>query len=149
MPKTAVEVVQAFVAAINAADPARLRTLMSEDHTFTDALGTSFSGATKMQLGWKHFFNAYPGYQITVNRTFAEGDVVALFGEASGGWRIDDAVLPDRWAVSAAWLAEVEKGQIKRWTVFCDTTWVHPPANHPQQMASRTSVRKPSQSDPH
>ncbi len=147
MPKTATEVVQAFVAAINAADPAHLRTLMTADHTFSDALGNSFTGAAKMQLGWQHFFHAYPGYQIIVNRTFAEGNVVALFGEASGGWRIDDAVLPDRWTVSAAWLAEVDKDQVKHWTVFCDTTWVHPPANHPPQKASRTSNKKPSQSD--
>ena len=137
MPKNSIEVVQAFIAAINAADPARIRACMTEDHTFTDALGISFSGAAKMQLGWQHFLHAYPDYQITMNKIFAEGNHVALFGEASGGWRLDDEVLPERWTVSAAWLAQVENSQIKHWAVFCDTTWVHPPAKHPPKPVAR------------
>ena len=131
-PQTPTEVVQAFVAAINATDPARIRSCMTEDHTFTDALGSSFSGAAKMQLGWQHFLHAYPGYQITVKQTFTDGNHVALFGEASGGSRVDDEVLSEKWTVSAAWLAAVENHKIKHWTVFCDTNWVNPPIESPQ-----------------
>ena len=126
MSKSPADVVRAFVAAINAADPTALRTLMTDDHTFTDARGTSFSGAEKMRIGWQHFFHAYPAYRINIKHSFAEGNRVALFGDASGGWRVNDVILPQRWTVSAAWLAEVDKKQISHWTVFCDTTWVTP-----------------------
>lgn len=127
MSKTADEVVRNFIAAINTADLNALRALMTEDHTFTDARGNSFSGAEKMRIGWQHFFHAYPNYQISVKSTFAEENRVALFGDASGGWRVNDVVLPKRWTVSAAWLAEVKKEQISNWTVFCDTSWADPP----------------------
>jgi limonene-1,2-epoxide hydrolase len=127
MPKTPEEVAHAFVAAINAEDPNALHDLMAEDHTFTDALGNSFSGADKMRFGWQHFFRAYPGYRINIQHTFAAANRVALFGDANGGWRVDDIVLPQRWTVSAAWLAEVENEQIRHWTVFCDTSWANPP----------------------
>jgi limonene-1,2-epoxide hydrolase len=127
MSKTPEDVVRAFVAAINAEDPSALRALMTDDHTFTDARGDSFSGADKMCLGWQHFFHAYPGYRIDIEHSFAEGDRVALFGKATGGWRVNDVVLPQRWTVSAAWLAEIEKEKIKHWTGFCDITWVNPP----------------------
>jgi limonene-1,2-epoxide hydrolase len=127
MPKTPTDVVHSFVAAINAADPHALRALMTENHTFTDARGNSFSGADKMQFGWQHFFQTYPAYQVRVRHSFAEANRVALFGDAEGGWRVNEIVLAQRWAVSAAWLAEVENEQIKSWTVFCDTAWVNPP----------------------
>jgi hypothetical protein len=127
MSKTPEDVARAFVVAINAEDPNALHALMTDDHTFTDARGNSFSGADKMRLGWQHFFHAYPGYHIDVEYSFASGDRVALFGKAAGGWRANDIVLPQRWTVSAAWLAEVEEEKIKHWTVFCDTSWVNPP----------------------
>lgn len=143
MPKTSTEAVQAFVAAINSADPVRIRACMTEDHTFTDALGLSFSGAAKMQLGWQHFLHAYPGYQINVKHVFAEGNRVALIGEATGGWQVDGEILPERWTVAAAWLAEVENQQIKHWSVFCDTTWVHPPAKIHQNPLPASTKRLP------
>ena len=127
MPESPHDVALAFVAAINAADISALRALMTNSHTFTDARGNSFSGADKMQLGWQHFFHAYPGYQITITYTFAEENRAALFGNATGGWRINDTIHPQRWTVSAAWLAEVENEKISHWTVFCDTNWVNPP----------------------
>jgi ketosteroid isomerase-like protein len=127
MSKSPEDIARAFVATINAEDPSALRALMTDDHTFTDARGNSFSGADKMRLGWQHFFHAYPAYRIDIEHSFAAGDRVALFGKAAGGWRVNDVILPQRWTVSAAWLAEVEKEKVKHWTVFCDTTWVNPP----------------------
>lgn len=117
----------AFVQAINTGDPAHLRPLMTPDHTFTDALGHSFVGATVMSSGWRHFFRAYPGYRITVDHTFAHGDHAALFGRASGGWRVGEHVLPEAWSVRAAWLAHVVDGRVATWSIFCDTAWATPP----------------------
>ena len=62
MPASPAEVASAFVAAINAADLTALRALMTDDHTFTDARGMTFSGADKMIAGWQYFFRAYPDY---------------------------------------------------------------------------------------
>ena len=127
MSKTPEDVVRAFVVAINVQDINALRALMTDDHTFTDARSNSFSGADKMRLGWQHFFHAYPAYQIDIEHSFTAGGSVALFGKAAGGWCVNEVILPQRWTVSAAWLAEVEKEKIKHWTVFCDTNWVNPP----------------------
>jgi hypothetical protein len=53
---------------------------------------------------------------------------VALFGEAGGNYKVEDRVLPESWSVTAAWLAEVEDGKVKKWSVYCDTGWATPPA---------------------
>ena len=124
---TPLETALAFVAAINNVDPAALRSLMTQDHTFTDALAHSFSGAETMHTGWQHFFPAYPGYRITLTQTFADGNRIALFGKAEGGWRVDDKIIPQKWFAPAAWLAEIRSGKVRRWTVFCDTGWATPP----------------------
>jgi ketosteroid isomerase-like protein len=120
-------IAHSFVAAINSGDANAVRSLMTEDHTFVDALGNAFSGADKMRSGWLQFFRAYPDYRISVSHTFVEGSHVALFGEAAGRWRVADEILPETWKVAAAWLAVVEAGKIKHWSVFCDTSWAKPP----------------------
>jgi len=74
MPNSASDVVLAFVGAINAGNANALRALMTEDHTFTDARGNSFSGAEKMLSGWQHFFHVYPDYRINIKHTFADGN---------------------------------------------------------------------------
>jgi len=131
MPATPLDVASAFVKAVNQEDLAALRDAMTEDHTFTDALGRSFSGAEKMIEGWRHFFDAYPRYWIRVDSAFADGSRVALFGEAGGKWKVDGIVLPQSWTVAAAWLAEVRDGKVSRWAVYCDTGWVNPPGAAP------------------
>jgi SnoaL-like domain len=127
MPTPSETTTLAFVAAINAADLGALRTLMTQDHTFTDARGNRFSGAETMLAGWQHFLHAYPNYRITIQQTFHSANQVALFGQASGNWRVDDRVLPQSWSVSAAWLADITTGKVRTWSVFCDTSWASPP----------------------
>lgn len=122
-----VQIAEAFVAAINSENLTQLRSLMSDDHTFTDAKGNSFSGADRMLVGWRGFLHAYPRYKILVDRRFTNGNEVALFGEATGSWRLNEIILPQTWKVTAAWLAQVEDQKIKHWTVFCDTAWISPP----------------------
>jgi len=130
-----VDVVRGFVDAINRADLFALRGAMTDDHTFTDARGQSFSGAETMIAGWERFFHAFPGYWIRVDQSFAEGERVALFGEAGGLRRVGDRVSDEGWKVAAAWLAEVDEGRVKRWSVFCDTAWATPPAEDSQRKA--------------
>lgn len=126
MPDSPLDVVSAFVSAINKEDLAAMRAAMTDDHTFTDALGRSFSGAEPMIAGWKQFFDAYPGYSIHFDAAFAEEFRVALFGKASGMWKVEDPVRSESWSVPAAWLAELEDGKVKKWSVFCDTHWATP-----------------------
>jgi ketosteroid isomerase-like protein len=127
MSANPLDVARAFVAAINAEDPGEMRSLMAEDHTFIDSLGNSFTGAEKMMMGWQHFWSAYPHYRIIVSASLSQGNQVALFGEATGTWRVDDRVLSEEWKTPAAWLAMIEAGKVKSWTVYCDTGWVTPP----------------------
>jgi len=127
MPTPSETTALAFVAAINAPDLNALRTLMTDDHTFSDARGNRFSGAEKMIAGWQHFLHAYPNYRIDVQHTFQSASHVALFGQASGKWRVDHHILPQSWTVSAAWLAEIADDKVRTWTVFCDTSWATPP----------------------
>jgi ketosteroid isomerase-like protein len=127
MPLHDEEVARAFVAAINAGDLDALRALMTDDHVFTDAKGNSFRGADHMILGWKLYFNAYPNYAIVVDRVMSQAGFVALFGGASGGWRLDGTVVKEQWKVSAAWLAQIVDGRVRHWTVYCDTSWVQRP----------------------
>jgi len=117
-----------FVQAINAGDVERLRTLMAVDHTFTDAMGNSVSGAEKMVSGWQHFFYAYPEYKISITQSFGKDGEAALFGVAEGKWRVEGHVTAEGWKVRAAWLAKVLQGKVQRWRVFCDTGWAKPPA---------------------
>jgi ketosteroid isomerase-like protein len=127
MRRSPLEVTGAFIAAINATDLTALRLLMTDDHVFTDARGTEYTGAGKMIDSWQNFFYAYPRYWISIDTNFLSGNRVALFGTAGGKWRVAGTVVPGSWQVNAAWLAEVERDRVRRWSIFCDTTWVTPP----------------------
>ena len=94
---------------------------------FIDARGTRFSGAQTMIDNWRNFFYAYPQYWISIDSNFADGSRVALFGTAGGKWRVEGNVIPGSWEVTAAWVAEVDNGKVRRWSVFCDTGWATPP----------------------
>lgn len=127
MSRSALETVGSFISAINGRDLSALRSLMSEDHVFTDARGVKFCGAEVMIENWQRFFYAYPQYWISIDSNFSDGNRIALFGTAGGKWRVDGTVIPGSWKASAAWVAEVQYGKVRRWDVFCDTSWSTPP----------------------
>lgn len=127
MARSSFEIIGSFVSAINGHNLTTIRSLMTDDHVFTDARGTKFFGADRMVENWRQFFNAYPQYWISIDTSLAYGDRVGLFGEAGGKWRVDGTIIPGSWKVSAGWLAEIEDGKVRSWTVCCDTTWTTPP----------------------
>ena len=133
MSRSAFELIGSFVSAINAHNLTAMRSLMTEDHVFTDARGTKFFGADRMIDNWRQFFLAYPQYWISIDTNLAYGDRVGLFGEAGGKWRVDGTIIPGSWKVSAAWLAEIEDGKVRGWSICCDTAWMTPP---PQRKAN-------------
>lgn len=82
--RSSVDVAMAFVEKINAHDVDGLVELMTDDHVFVDALGSTFRGAEQMRQGWKAYFAWFPDYAIEVTDEFSRGDVVAMFGKARG-----------------------------------------------------------------
>ena len=127
MPGSPLEVVGSFISAINCLDMKALRSLMTEDHIFTDSRGAKFFGAEQMFENWKCFLDAHPQYWISISDHLVEGNRVALFGEMGGRWRVDGQTLPGSWEAPAAWLGEVDGGRVRRWSIFCDSEWSRPP----------------------
>lgn len=117
------EVAHAFVDAINSGDPDRMAELMTEDHAFVNCDGSEHPGREEMRRGWGEYFAMVPDFQIRVNHASAEGDTVALFGEAEGTFA-DGGVLKDEnhWKVPAAWRVVVEGERVAVWHLYVDPT---------------------------
>ena len=79
-----IEVVNAFMNAINAHDVDTLSKLMTENHVFTDSLGSSVTGRDQMIAGWKHYFVFCPDYWVAHEEFLEEDRLVAVFGSAGG-----------------------------------------------------------------
>ncbi len=121
-----IEVVKAFMNAINAHDVDTLSKLMTENHVFNDSLGNSVTGRDKMNAGWKDYFVFCPDYWVSHEEFLERDRLVAVFGSA-GGTVAAGGTLPieNKWRVAAAWLAEVEDGQVNAWRVYADNKRVH------------------------
>ncbi|MHC4472760.1 MAG: nuclear transport factor 2 family protein [Planctomycetota bacterium] len=118
---SAIEVVHAFIEAINRGDLIEVSMLLTDEHLFVDALGATVRGHDAMLQAWAGYFGIVPDYEITVDRTVAAGESVAVFGTARGTCRLGEAIRPDgRWETPAAWLAVVRDGKIAEWRVFTD-----------------------------
>jgi ketosteroid isomerase-like protein len=123
MTSNEIDIVEAYIAAINRHDLSGLSDLMTEDHAFTDPAGRILSGRENMLAGWKHYFQMFPDYVINVERTLVDGNFVAVFGSASGTYNGKRGlVAQNKIAMPAAWRALVENGRIKHWQVYADWT---------------------------
>lgn len=123
MTSNEIDVVKAFIAAINRRDLSELSSLMSEDHTFVDSGGTTQSGRETMLAGWQEYFRTFPDYRLQVDRMLQDRDLVAVFGSASGTYNGKRGLVPDnRIEMPAAWKAVVENGKIRLWQVYTDWT---------------------------
>jgi len=117
------DTVKAFVHAINAHDMAALSALMTEDHAFVDSGGTITSGRDTMLAGWQDYYRMFPDFQIHVERSLADKDLVAVFGTASGTYNGKRGLVEENKIVMpAAWKAVVENGKVKHWQVYADWT---------------------------
>jgi limonene-1,2-epoxide hydrolase len=118
-----IDVVKAFVAAINRRSPSEISGLMTEDHTFVDSGGAIQSGRENMTAGWEVYFRMFPDYQIQVEDIMADKALVAVFGLASGTYNGKRGLVPEnRIEMPAAWRAVVENGKVKLWQVYTDWT---------------------------
>jgi ketosteroid isomerase-like protein len=112
-----------FVNEINRHDTPRLASLMAPDFRFIDSLGQEVRGIERMVAAWTAYFALFPDYQITIRERLSVGQVVALFGTASGTLA-DGGELPHRnhWTLPAAWRAVVRDGRVADWQVYSDNT---------------------------
>ena len=123
MTSKEINVVKAFIAAINRRNPSEMSDLMTEDHTFVDSGGGTQSGRAAMIAGWKEYYRMFPDYEIRVENILGDGALVAVFGSACGTYNGKRGLVPEnRIEMPAAWKAVVENGKIKYWQVFTDWT---------------------------
>lgn len=113
------DILQAFIARINAHDVDGLGELMSDDHTFIDAHGNEVCGKEKMIAGWRGYFEWFPDYYIEVTDVLEDSEpTVAMFGFAGGSFKGKQS---ESWRLPAAWKAMVKDGRVTLWQVFADT----------------------------
>ncbi len=123
MTSNQIDVVEAFIAAINRRAPSEISSLMTEDHTFVDSGGRIQSGRENMTAGWEAYFRIFPDYKIQVESILANERLVAVFGSASGTYSGKRGLSPEnKIEMPAAWKAVVEKGKVKLWQVYADWT---------------------------
>ncbi len=108
------DVVRAFVNAINHQSADEIAELMTEDHVFTDSMGTAVSGRARMKAGWASYFRMVSAYTIKVEESFSDGSVVILLGVAGGIYA------GGAWSTPAAWRGKVRDNRVAEWRVYAD-----------------------------
>ena len=123
---SAIETVLDFLDRIDKRDADKLAELMSEDHVFIDSLGNTMQGREKMRAGWRGYYSFCPDYWVTHEEILGNGNIVAVFGAAGGTIAANGKLPPEnKWRTSAAWLAVVENGLVKKWQVYADNKPVY------------------------
>jgi len=118
-----IDVVKAFIAAINRRDLSGMYKLMSEDHTFIDSRGTIVIGREEMIAGWEKYLHMFPDYIVMVENILNDDALVAAFGSALGTYNGKRGLIPEnRIEMPAAWKAKVANGKIQSWQVYADWT---------------------------
>ena len=112
MTSKEINVVKAFIAAINRRNPSEISDLMTEDHTFVESAGRIESGREKMTAGRAEYFRMFPGYEIQVESILGDKVLVAVFGSASGIYNGKRGLVPgNRIKMPVAWKAIVANGK--------------------------------------
>lgn len=118
MPPVPTDVVKTYIDHINAGDADGLEALAIPKLRFVDALGVEHALGS---AGWKAYFSDFPDYRVHVQTIIAEGEMVAVFGFASGSYKgrgkIDHR---SSWRIPSAWKAKVRGGKIVEWWVYAD-----------------------------
>jgi ketosteroid isomerase-like protein len=110
-----------FLRRINRRDVDGLAEMMAEDHVFIDSLGRAARGREQMRAGWRGYYAMCPDYWVAHDLVLAEGNTVAVFGEAGGTIAANGSLAAEnRWRVPAAWRATVAEGLIQEWRVYAD-----------------------------
>ncbi len=115
-----------FVAAINEHDTNWLTTLMTENHEFVDSLGERVRGRDLMAQGWAKYFTWMPDYKLEIDNMLVQGEIVGMFGTASGTYTVDGQLRPENaWRIPVALRAVVDGERVKKWQIFADNKPVY------------------------
>jgi ketosteroid isomerase-like protein len=121
-----IETVLDFLDRINKRDADKLAELMTEDHVFIDSLGNTMRGREQMRAGWRGYYSFCPDYWVTHEEILENRNMVAVFGAAGGTIAANGKLPPEnKWRTSAAWLAVLENGLVKKWQVYADNKPVY------------------------
>ena len=98
---------------INARDIEGLSQMMTNDHTFIDAVNNRVSGKSACARAWQGFFEAFPDYRNEFSHISAHEEFLAIVGRSScSDPRLDGPAL---------WTAKVRGNFVSEWRVFEDT----------------------------
>jgi limonene-1,2-epoxide hydrolase len=121
MSADAIAAVRRFIVAVNRRSVDDLSAVMADDHTFVDSQGRALTGREQTISAWQAYFAVFPDYEIRVQRILADGEQVAIFGEAIGTFKGKRGVVPEnRIVMPAAWNARVKDGRVTFWQVYAD-----------------------------
>jgi uncharacterized protein (TIGR02246 family) len=116
-----IEIVLSYIEAINAHDLSKLIDLMTDDHIFVDSLGKRMNDKEQIHDAWQKFIDMFPDYEISVTDILHKGNVVGIFGKASGTYTPKQKHTSDgHWEIPAAWKAVVKDGRIALWQIIAD-----------------------------
>jgi ketosteroid isomerase-like protein len=116
-----IEAVLKFEQLINSRSPDAVCGLLTEDSVFIDSLGNRMVGMDALRKAWTGYFKMVPDYAVSHSEIFANGDTVAMFGDAQGTFAKDGQLKKeDSWKTPAAWRAVVRDGRIALWQVCAD-----------------------------
>ena len=105
----AARLMTAFNDHINARDLDGLAALMTDDHTFVDAVGDTVEGKPACVEAWRGFFAAFPDYRNVFASVVADGDTVTALGHSECSVPALDG--------PARWTATVRGTLVSRWHV--------------------------------
>lgn len=125
MLSESVEIVIRFITAINSHNIDLISKLISDDHKFTDSLGSIYRGKDLMTRGWTNYLKLFPDYKIDIDEIYNDGDKIMFTGKASGTYLADKDTKENHWEINAAWRALVINDKIKEWQVFGDNKPVY------------------------
>lgn len=123
MESVEIEVVKAFIDAINSQDIASLGKLMTEDPTFIDGSGGITTGRSTILSGWPQYYEMFPDYVVNIESIHQDGFIVSVFGSTSGTYNGKEGMKAEnKVGGPAAWKATVADGKVKIWQLYADYT---------------------------
>jgi len=123
VPKTPVldpqDVVERFIAAINAHDLDGIFAVLARDHVFIDSVGHRLESAVAARVAWRSYLAMCPDYWIRTTDILSHNDLVLATGMAGG------TIRATTWQTPAAFKALVHDGKLLEWRVFADNKPVY------------------------
>ena len=114
------QVVRAFVDAINVHDVDAILSLTAPDHRLVDSLGNVLA-PEMLSSAWQGYFAMVPDYRIDVTHWLEDEEMLLAAGKASGTLSVANTIKPENfWSTPAAWRAVVRDGKVAEWQVYAD-----------------------------